>query len=119
MGSGLLLQKGSNGGKALLQFGDADTLGFQFGFNPWLSASAAPSASTAAMYHSSGAQAEGSVEILGIGPAQGVAAMEAGCPTRIRTWTKGSKDPCATFTPSDRTAENLVIAEQGAKDFFA
>lgn len=27
--------------------------------------------------------------------------LKVGCPTRIRTWTKGSKDLCATFTPSD------------------
>lgn len=30
--------------------------------------------------------------------------MLTGCPTWIRTTTKGSKDLCATITPSDRKA---------------
>lgn len=32
-----------------------------------------------------------------------------GCPTRIRTWTKGSKDLCATVTPSDKPALNYSL----------
>jgi len=31
--------------------------------------------------------------------------LQIGCPTWIRTTTKGSKDLCATITPSDKKAD--------------
>ena len=44
--------------------------------------------------------------------------FKAGCPTWIRTMTKGSKDLCATITPSDNAPLNVVGGSPGAKNFL-
>jgi hypothetical protein len=48
----------------------------------------------------------------------GIAKFWLGCPTWIRTRTKGSKDPCATITPSDKAGAKLVALGRSAKSFF-
>ena len=39
-----------------------------------------------------------------VGGSGGAGRPATGCPARIRTLTKGSKDPCAAVTPPDRVA---------------